>query len=542
MHTSGRRQLVLCFDGTNNNLTGGLADTNVVKLCEALQPEPGRQLVYYDPGVGNAGTLPGVTLPDKLRGWSRRLWGLALGKGVYENMAEAYLFLMRHWEPGDEIWVFGFSRGAFTARSVAGMVARFGILQPAMECLVPTLVHLFFSQATMGDTEYSASVQQVRESFCSPEGAQARVWFVGVWDTVESVGAALFSQKINGPSSIVGSRFQHVRQALALDEHRRAFEPRPYYIKPGYDYAAAGQSIRQFWWSGAHCDVGGGYKASQAELSDRCLRWMLREAADLGLRLKPGALDSTVAKDRPPVVHSETFTNAYWALTGLAVRDFSRARGAPGDPPALPPQQWPLQDGEPPLRMPHDTAWARRTQPLLGLLALVLAALFWVANGSAITGQWPWQYDGLAAGLRAIADANAAVAWWQLGWLLNGWGTAGLRPQVAHPVWMLAADLGLILSYGYLLALGLARGFANWAGLSTVDRRPPRLLNLLGWSGTVIVLADVAEDLLMLLVLAAGWLQWTWLENALAVAMSLASAAKWLGLLPAAVLVARCVR
>jgi uncharacterized protein (DUF2235 family) len=184
-------QLVLCFDGTNNNITGGFSDTNVAKLCKVLVPNGGQQVVYYDPGVGNAGSLPGTTTWDKIKGKLDRIWGLALGRGIYENIAEAYVYLMRTWKPGDHIYVYGFSRGAFTARSVAGMVTRFGIMRPAMEGMVPTLVHLYFAERDRNPTEYDAIKKEIADVFCDPQGAVADVWFVGVWDTVESVGSPL---------------------------------------------------------------------------------------------------------------------------------------------------------------------------------------------------------------------------------------------------------------------------------------------------------------------------------------------------------------
>jgi len=561
----GRRQLVLCFDGTNNNLTGRAADTNVVKLLELLAPEPGRQLVYYDPGVGNPANIPGVTFWDKWKGKAERLWGLAFGKGIYENMAEAYLFLMRQWQAGDDLYVFGFSRGAFTARSVAGMVARFGILDRSMEGLVPTLVHLYFADYRKAKARYDAIRAQIGQSFCTPEGARASVWFVGVWDTVESVGAPFSRRRIQASSSIIGKRFQHVRQALALDEHRRSFSPRPYYVHPTHDYAATGQSIRQLWWSGAHSDVGGGYTQADALLSDRCLLWMAQQAWEMGLRLSPRVLhgDGTFDLDaaaaamragasqgppRPALVHSETFSEAYWALSGLGVRDFHLAFGEPGDPPPLPPRQQPAP-AEPPLQLQHGTVM--RPAFALRIAGAALAALvFSLLHGAAISGDtllagmrgWT-DVQGLLDGMARLWQANADFARWQLLWWQQG-ADAYARMPVAlpHPLWAFWADLALILSYGYLLAQALSRGFANWAGLRNVHQPPPRLLNLLGWSGALIVFADLAENLLTLGVLAAAWLGWPPVQAALAGLMSLASALKWFGFLPAAALAARAIR
>jgi uncharacterized protein (DUF2235 family) len=133
------RQLVLLCDGTNNSLAGKHKDTNFLKLCAMLSAskDPDR-LLYYDPGVGNSSELPGVTTWDKFRRYLERLNGLAFGRGVYEKIAEIYLFLMKHIRPGDQLYIRGFSRGAFTARRVSGLINQFGILQPHMESIVPT--------------------------------------------------------------------------------------------------------------------------------------------------------------------------------------------------------------------------------------------------------------------------------------------------------------------------------------------------------------------------------------------------------------------
>ena len=161
------RQLIICCDGTNNNLTGRVRDTNVTKLCELFAPDANAQLLYYDPGVGNPGLLPGASLTDQFSRFSERLYGLAFGKGVYENIAQAYLFLMRHYQPGDQIFLLGFSRGAFTARSIGGLVTQFGLLRPAMDDLVPTLLHIYFSDRERGGARYTAIRDQISRLFAS---------------------------------------------------------------------------------------------------------------------------------------------------------------------------------------------------------------------------------------------------------------------------------------------------------------------------------------------------------------------------------------
>lgn len=188
MNHANRPLVVLC-DGTNNNLTGGHKDTNVVKLCELMAAAPdGAQQVFYDPGVGNPGELPGATLVDGWNRFSERVASLAFGRGVYENIAESYLYLMRHYQSGDAIFIFGFSRGAFTARSLAGLVNQFGILQPHMESMVPTLIHIYFSDRALAPEAAKAITGQASRLFVTQASRNVEIQFVGVWDTVASVG------------------------------------------------------------------------------------------------------------------------------------------------------------------------------------------------------------------------------------------------------------------------------------------------------------------------------------------------------------------
>jgi len=145
--SSQTRQLVLLLDGTNNTLTGRIRDTNVLKLYEHLNRcADGSQTLYYDPGVGAPDSLPSTGVLDQAGRWVQRIYGLAYGRGIYENIRDAYLFLMRNWQPGDEIWLFGFSRGAFTARSISGMVHLFGIIDAQHESLLPTLLRVYFAK------------------------------------------------------------------------------------------------------------------------------------------------------------------------------------------------------------------------------------------------------------------------------------------------------------------------------------------------------------------------------------------------------------
>ncbi|MDB5931133.1 MAG: hypothetical protein JWR60_2840 [Polaromonas sp.] len=591
------RQLIVCCDGTNNNLTGRRNDSNVTQLCELLKPQAQNQLLYYDPGVGNPAELPGTGLFGTLRRHYERLRGLVFGKGIYENIQEAYLFLMNNWRPGDQIFFFGFSRGAFTARSVSGLVAKFGILRPDMQILVPTLLHIYFSDRKEEPknpkekevkAEFDRMCQQLRELYSRDEAKEAAVWFVGAWDTVESVGAPLVSRKMTATPTIAHKRFRHVRHAMSLDEYRRTFLPRPYLIEQGYDYALHGQSIRQEWFSGAHCDVGGGYGNSQAGLSRQTLLWMIREAAGCQLRLRPGLLDaagqpspaliadhldrvSTYSGKRQKIVHSQLYESPWWALGGQVVRNPHELHGQQKfNKPLAPPFESPtvranslafagdtdwrqpllLKPVDDPARPCVKSWWHYLAQPWLGMAAaLVLALVFWTAAGALLLG--PQVILGQSLGehfwamfgsLRQAWDANFDFARWQVLWFSSGQAplqslaTAG---AAVHPARALAADFAFIAAYSYPLACAVSWAFARVAGLRRVGMGRARGLNVLGWAACVMVLGDVAENVFTAVVLFSSTQPYIlWLEWLLGGLMTLAAFAKWTGCVGSVLLVA----
>ena len=559
------RQLIICCDGTNNNLTGRRTDTNVAQLCELLAPDTQNQLLYYDPGVGNSGTFPGATWTEQIQQKWERLSSLAFGSGIYDNIAEAYRFLMRNWREGDEIFLFGFSRGAFTARSLGGMVTQFGILRPDMEVMVPTLLHLYFLDRDANLTEYTAIKNQIADLFASGAARQAPVWFVGVWDTVESVGAPLplMRKKIPAKATIVGKRFKHVRQALALDEYRFTFAPRPYWIEQGYDYAGHGQSIAQEWFSGGHSDVGGGYVNAQAGLSAQTLLWMVDQAASplCKLRLSPALLsgeqpdhgliaqhlDQRSHQDAPRkcLVHSETYGTPWWALAGLTLRD-----------PVVPmkPVDATVKLARPveskavsaaALRFPEDTVWNTPRGWGWLLFAVAMYCVFALMAAAFHLGPRPLNAAALCAlplvwmnDLPPLASANLCFAQWQLAWLASGQAPSTGLIGYHSPNRAVAVDFFIIASYGYLLARGAGWAFARRAGLHRVGMKPSRVLNYLGMAPMVAILADVIENLLTWLTLAVA--RNSFLPNAeyaFGTAMTLASAIKWLALITSLMLI-----
>ena len=290
------KNLVLCCDGTSN---GFRADkTNVLRLVEVL--ESGRsQHLYYDPGVG---TLPEPDLSSKLRENIRKWMSLGLGLGLDQNVEEAYTFLMNYWEPGDKVFLFGFSRGAYTVRVLAGMLHMLGLLPSGNENLVPYLLRMYGGTRDLGNGEdaegqskYWKLCNEFRGTFARTlEGQTSRrfpIHFVGAWDTVSSVG--WFWEPRTYPYTFANPSIHTVRHAVSIDERRWFFRQNL------FKRDVAGQDLRELWFPGSHCDVGGGYAEAGGGIWRVAFQWMVEEAAGKGLCVDQHRMDNLLK--RPPV-------------------------------------------------------------------------------------------------------------------------------------------------------------------------------------------------------------------------------------------------
>jgi uncharacterized protein (DUF2235 family) len=260
------KKLVLCLDGTSNRYCRD--NTNVVKFLALLDKRAADQLVYYQPGIGTF-VPPGIY--GRFRQWVRTRIDLAFATLLKYHVQNAYTFLMRYYEDGDEIYIFGFSRGAYTARVLAGMLYKVGLLAKGNEDMVS------FAWQT-----YVTRDAEVSRGFRNTFGRKAPVSFLGVWDTVSSVQWALkmISLPHTRDNPIVGT----VRHAVSLDERRAYFRSNLWIDPP-----RPGQDVLQVWFPGVHCDVGGGYLESEAGLSKIALKWMV-EQVGARLTFHPAAL------------------------------------------------------------------------------------------------------------------------------------------------------------------------------------------------------------------------------------------------------------
>jgi len=260
------RNLVLCCDGTSN--TFGKVNTNVVRIVQILKHDDPNQLVYYDPGVG---TLPEPGRITRIGKTVSEWIDLAFATSLARNVQEAYTYLMNTWQPEDRVFIFGFSRGAYTARVIAAMLHHIGLLPAGMDNLVPYAIRLLRA-ARKDDRKIG---DEFRRTFARQTNGNERhfpIHFVGVWDSVSSVGWVWDPVKYQ--HTAFNPSIATVRHAISIDE-RRAFY-RQNRMKP-----APGQNFEQVWFPGVHSDIGGGY--SDSNLWRCAFDWMIDAArhADL---------------------------------------------------------------------------------------------------------------------------------------------------------------------------------------------------------------------------------------------------------------------
>lgn len=310
------RRIVICLDGTSNE--PGPTRTNVQRIYSVVKRVPGCQYTYYQPGVGTLEPIGAVT---KFWRWILMLLDSANGWMMKRHACSAYEYLCDTYRPGDEIYLFGFSRGAQSARILAGMITTVGILHPGMREMVSFAWKSYTSWAPFSPLSWIGEVFGKKRSgrlkreyftrarnFKGSFGQAARIRFMGLWDTVSSVGPPWNPVIYNYSDSNDG--IDIVRHAVSLDEHRVNFEPRLWRQRAG------NQDALEVWFPGVHADVGGGYGGRARETSKISLAWMLRElvsTTDIQLdtlalaRLKLPDLDNQKAVGKAAVrsVHDE---------------------------------------------------------------------------------------------------------------------------------------------------------------------------------------------------------------------------------------------
>jgi len=306
------QNLIVLSDGTGNSASKQ-NKTNVWRLYQAIELSDGTQVAEFADGVGTSSVR------------TLRVLGLALGVGVKRNVLNLYKFLCRNYHPGDRIWAFGFSRGAFTIRVLVRLIYFEGLVSFESEAELnrnalaayrayrkkafPTYIPWVFAGRYLRDLLIFAwNAMTGARSYPEVKKEAVNVHFVGVWDTVAAYGLPIdelttavdkwvWPMKFHGDILGLSPNVQHARHALSLDDERRTFHPTPWdetaernllarrVVMPG--------RLRQVWFAGSHSDVGGGYP--DAGLSFVPLGWMIDEAAGKGLRFEPSVVEGYAA-------------------------------------------------------------------------------------------------------------------------------------------------------------------------------------------------------------------------------------------------------
>lgn len=280
------KRIVITSDGTWNSPEDN-QPTNVLQLARAIAPvasDKNRQVVFYDWGVGS----------DR-----KKLAGGISGVGIDKNIMDCYRFIVQNYDKGDELYFFGFSRGAYTVRSLAGLIRNCGILKREYAHYIPKAFS-FYRQRGKKTAPDKKKAKTLREKYCVAD--KTDIQFVGVWDTVGTLGIPFSFWGVldnneeylfhdTSPSRIV----KCARHALSIDESRGDFEP----VLWDEDKPV---NLKQVWFAGVHCDIGGGYE--DHKLADIAFSWLLKEAIDQGLHIERH-LSSSLDPNATAIQHEE---------------------------------------------------------------------------------------------------------------------------------------------------------------------------------------------------------------------------------------------
>lgn len=269
------KRIVLCADGTWNEpdqvdkITGKRRPTNVTKIARAILPRSAAgidQIVFYHDGVGTDGGI------DKFTGG-------AFGEGLETNVRNLYRFIVFNYEPGDELYFFGFSRGAFTVRTLVGFMNQVGLLQKDDDYYVPDIYACYENNSQPGSEAWNKAFHNVRGARPCPP-----IRMIGVWDTVGALGVPgllghFFNKdKYKYHDVTLHPAVENAFHAMAIDERRKPFAPDIWTRPAGW----TGQ-LEQAWFAGVHSNIGGGYTPDG--LANEALHWLAAKARTLGLEI-----------------------------------------------------------------------------------------------------------------------------------------------------------------------------------------------------------------------------------------------------------------
>lgn len=294
------KRIVVCCDGTwqrpLQNYRGQPAPTNVVRMADRIAKRDNHgvaQIMYYDEGVGTGGPFDAI-------------WGGAFGAGLDQNIAQAYRFLVANYLLGDEIFLFGFSRGAYTVRSLAGMIRKCGIVRRDKVVSEAAALELYRDEQhpeSRGPTAF-------RHATSIAGSDDIRIKCIGVWDTVGALGlpGATNSRYAFHDTKLSGT-VDFAFQALAVDERRKAFLPTLWTSPP-----KRGQTLEQAWFPGTHSDVGGGI--ASCGLPELAMQWMSENAERAGLMFDPAVQLAHPLRPDPLAPLNAVERWPFWLIAG----------------------------------------------------------------------------------------------------------------------------------------------------------------------------------------------------------------------------------
>ena len=260
MSNESPKNLVLCLDGTSNKFGNEL--TNVVKAYDFCTKNE-YQLVKYVPGVGSISDKGEYSYVSRVL---KKVAGLGFGFGLQEKVLEAYAFLIDNYEEGDKIYLFGFSRGSYTCKVLAGLIYTCGLLRKDDKYLMQYAYGLY-SQRNFD----FRLLQKFRKIFAHHK---PKVEFMGLWDSVSSVGNIVRMRNFPYTTNVKG--VNTIRHAVAIDEKRALFKQ---------NATKSESDIQEVWFAGVHTDVGGGFTEEESGLSKIALQWMMDAAIESGIQI-----------------------------------------------------------------------------------------------------------------------------------------------------------------------------------------------------------------------------------------------------------------
>jgi uncharacterized protein (DUF2235 family) len=348
------KNVVICCDGTANEFSRH--PTNVAKLFFTLPKGAAHQVCYYHPGVGTMAP-PGFVTPGGAR--IAELLGMAFGYALGADIRDAYVFLADSYAPGDSVFFFGFSRGAYTVRALASMLRLYGLIAPNNAALVPYMVRMLWRIKALRRAERKAQISdyfKLAARFKATFSTECKPHFVGAWDTVSSVG--WFTSPVAIPYTANNADVEIARHAISIDERRTFFQPNLWFRRPPHP---GPRDLRQVWFPGCHGDVGGGHPEKQSGLSKITLDWIIKEAVANGLQVDSDKVDTVLGKKGgryaspdPDACLHDSLTDAWKPLEHLPV---------PRWDPETQQRSWRANHGAwrtfPPRPVVHDAAWAR---------------------------------------------------------------------------------------------------------------------------------------------------------------------------------------